>query len=178
MQVQTEKLRLELLDAIAVAKELATRVDPEAFRRRPEDGSWSAAECIEHLSLSAETFVRRLRRVVEASKRMPPPRAEKLTWIGRAYVWLLEPPVGRKLPAPQSFVPGAVAERAVLMARFERTHRELIALIEETDTIDRTRIKVPTPVGKWVRISLLDSFTALAAHARRHLWQAQRAINA
>ncbi len=176
MQVHTEKLRLELLDAMGAAKELAARVDSDAFRRRPADGSWSAAECIEHLSLTAETFVRRLRRVIEASKKQKPRRDETLSWLGRAYVWLLEPPVNRKLPAPSAFLPGAVAERAVLMARFERTHRELITLIEETDTFDRTRIKVATPVGKWMRISVLDSFTALAAHARRHIWQAQRAL--
>lgn len=176
MRVQTERLRLEILDSIGRAKELARKVDDPTFRRRPEGDAWSAAECIDHLNVSTESFVRKIRRAVEGGKVRPGRDHEDLTLFGRIYLWLMEPPVRKRLPSPQNYVPAATTPpREVLLVRFERAHRELIQLIEETDAIDRGRLKLPSPVSKWIRISLLDAFAVLAAHDRRHLWQAERA---
>jgi len=176
MRVQTERLRLEILDSIGRVRDLARRVDEAAFRKRPEEHGWSAAECVDHLNSSTESFVRKIRRVIETGKVRPGSPQEDLTLLGRLYLWFMEPPVRKRVPSPQNYVPGATTPpREVLLVRFEKSHRELIQLIEETDAIDRTRLKLPTPVSKWIRISLLDAFAVLASHDRRHLWQAERA---
>lgn len=147
----------------------------EALRRRPAENSWSAAECIEHLSVATETYVRRIRRALETARRRAPRKKEKLSFVGSIYIRFMEPPVRRRLPAPKGLMPGAVAEnRDALLARFDQTHRALIELIEETDAFDRTGIKLRSPI-RLIKVSLLDSFALLAAHDRRHLWQAERA---
>jgi hypothetical protein len=63
----------------------------------------------------------------------------------------------------------------VLPAFLERQQRIL-------ETIDRSRgveldtIKIASPFERRVRYSMWSSFCVTAAHARRHLWQAERAL--
>jgi hypothetical protein len=52
----------------------------------------------------------------------------------------------------------------------------LIRILEESDAINRSKIKVNSPASRYVKLRLLDGFSILTAHARRHLWQAERAI--
>lgn len=175
MRPHTEKLRLEILDSVARARELVRRAGEPALRKQPEEGGWSAAECLEHLTLSTESFTRKLRRALDAAVTRPARGQETTSWLGRILLWHTEPPVRKKDTAPEKFHPTVPASRDVLLARFEKAHRELIQLIEETDGIDRMRVKVPYVAVKWIRITLLDAFTLLSAHDRRHLWQAERA---
>lgn len=177
MRVYTEKLRLEILDSVGRARDLARRAGDAALRKQPQEGGWSAAECIEHLTLSTESFTRKLRRALDAATTRPARGEEKISWLGKILVWHTEPPVRRKDTAPEKFHPTVPASREVLLGRFEKAHRELIQLIEETDGIDRLRVKVPYVAAKWMRISLLDAFALLAAHDRRHLWQAEKACD-
>ena len=177
MRAPTEKLRLEILDSIGRARELV-RKSGEGIRKQPEEGGWSAAECLEHLTLTTESFTRKLRRAIDETTTRPAREREEHTWAGRIYLWFVEPPVWRKISTTAKFVPTAPVSRDVLLARFEKAHRELIQLIEETDVIDRIRVKVPAPAWKRLRISLLDALAALCAHDRRHLWQAERACGA
>ncbi len=178
MQIQTERLRLEYQDSIARGLELAARIDDQRLRRRPDAGGWCAAECLEHLSVTMEVYQKRIREAMYKGKLRPARRKEKVSLIGRIVARVLEPPVGRKLSAPGEFAPQNVPERAALLRRFEQTHRAMIQLIEETDAIDRGRVKVPATGSERMRLPLLDIFAVLAAHDRRHLWQAERAAGA
>jgi hypothetical protein len=176
MRAQTERLRLEYRDSIARARELVSRSGSEAMRRKAEDGGWCASECLDHLNLTNEDYLRRMTAAVGAAEVRPPRREETLSWIGRYFVRSFEPPVKRRFTAAATLVPAGTPPRIELLAsRFEQTHQHLIRLIEETDAIDRTQIKITLADSDWVRVTLFDAFCLLAAHDRRHLWQAERA---
>jgi hypothetical protein len=176
MHEGTQRLCRELREAVLRGRALITAADDAKLYQRPGEASWSAAECVEHLSLTAEKYNRRIRRMLETAKTRPAGGPAKHTIIGRILLSMMEPPVRRKLPAPKGFVPGSGDPRDVLLARYEAAHEELIKLIEETDAIDRTRVKVPSPATNLIRISLHDAFALISAHTRRHLWQAERAL--
>ncbi|HUP61946.1 MAG TPA: DinB family protein [Thermoanaerobaculia bacterium] len=177
MNEQTMRLRRELEDNVRRGKELAARVDDESLSRRPAERSWSVAECLEHLNVSAEEYIGRIRAGLDAAERRPPRRRERLSILGRIFVWFMEPPVRKRLPAPRGFRPAkAPIAREVLLHRYDTLHAELIRLLEESDAFDRSRIKVPSPASDRMRLSVLDAFAILASHGRRHLWQAERAI--
>lgn len=176
MNEQTLRLRNELEEIMRRGKELVASVDDAVLTRRPAEGSWSAAECIEHLNISAEKYVRRFRRALDAGPKLPPRERETLTWRGRFFVWLLEPPMRRKLRAPRGYAPQSAPPREELVARYVNLHAELIRILEESDAIDRSKIHVNSPASRYVKLRLLDGFSLLTAHARRHLRQAGRAI--
>lgn len=176
MKEGTTRLRAELADAVERGQALAARLDDAALMRRPAPASWSVAENLEHLSATAATFGRRIRRHLEASAIAQTGRQETLSIVGRMYRRLVEPPARLRLKVPAAaLLPGEIVSREALLARFSETHATLIALIEESDAYDRMRIRIPTPFAKRITITLYDSFAVLAAHARRHIWQAERA---
>lgn len=175
MTSETARLRAELEDVITRVRALVADVDDAALQRKPGPGAWSAAECIEHLSVATEKYVRRIARALESGERRPPRDGARHTLWGRFWLWLLAPPVKRRLPVPPPLVPLSAPARQELLARFDASHGALMRLLEETDSVDRTRIKVASPASKYIHLSILDAFAILASHGRRHLVQAERA---
>lgn len=176
MQVQTERLRLEYRDCVARAKDLVAGAGLDALRRKADDGGWSAAECLDHLNLSTEDSIRRIREAIEESEQRPARREEKLTLVGRLILRNMEPPIRRRYTAAATVVPAATPGRVdILLGRFEQLHGQLVRLLEETDALDRMRIKVTLADYEWLRPTLFDTFCIIGAHDRRHLWQAERA---
>lgn len=177
MTEETTRLKSEFDDVTRRVRELVGRIDDVTLHRRPSYASWSAAEVVEHLSVTAEKYSRRIARALESADRQPPRARSRHTLWGRFWLWLLEPPLWRKLSAPPPFAPnGAPADRAVLLAHFDAAHASLTKLVEDTDAVDRTTIKVQSPSSKYIRLSILDAFAILASHGRRHLIQAERAV--
>lgn len=174
MREETLRLRRETESIVARALELAGRLDDKALYRRPAPGSWSIAECLEHLSVSAGKYARRGRKIVEEGNTRPAGRDGHLSLFGKLYVWLLEPPARLKLPAPKPLRPQSAPPRAQLLEHFKQSHAAFLELIDATDTIDRTAIKIASPISKKLKLTMLDMFTLGAAHGRRHLWQAER----
>lgn len=58
------------------------------------------------------------------------------------------------------------------MESFLAMHREAIRYIESSSGLDLARVKVQSPFVARLRYPLGFSFELLAAHERRHLWQA------
>jgi hypothetical protein len=173
----TERLGVELADVVRNGNTLAARLDDAALMRRPAPASWSVAENLDHLSATAATFGRRIRRRLDtATVATTSDVSERPTLVGRIWWRLVEPPVRLRLKVPAAALqPGAIESRALLMSRFDETHATLIALLEESDAYDRMRVRIPTPFAKRLTVTLFDAFEVLAAHGRRHLWQAERA---
>jgi hypothetical protein len=177
MKPHTDRLRRELDDVLQRGSALVARLDDQTLQRRPSAESWSVAECVDHLSATAELYVRRFRRTLDAATvRSEQPR-ESLSVKGWLLVTFMEPPVRRlrlKLPTPK-LAPAPMPSRDALVQRFEDMHRQLAMLLEESDGYDRLKLRVTTPASKHLKITLVDGFSLLTAHCRRHLWQAERA---
>jgi DinB superfamily len=177
MKLETERLGRELADVIRGGNELAAQLDDAALMRRPSPKSWSVAENLEHLSATAATFARRIRRRLDGATAQSIVPAEKRSIPGRVWLRLVEPPVRLRLKVPAAALqPGEINSREQLMTRFSDTHATLIALLDESDAYDRMNLRVQTPFSKRVTVTLVDTFAVLAAHGRRHLWQAKRAV--
>lgn len=174
MNAQTERLRREFEDVVRRGRALAGGVDDATLMRRPAERSWSRAECLEHLSSTAEEYGRRIQAALDAQDRPQSGRRERLSVSGWLFLKFMEPPVRKRVRVPnRAFKPGAVTTREALLNRFEEQHARLIALLEESDGLDRRRLRVLAPVGKF-SFPLFDTFAILASHGRRHLWQAER----
>jgi hypothetical protein len=177
MKPQTDRLRREFDEVLRHGSALVGRLDDQALQRRPSADSWSVAECVDHLSATAELYVRRFRRTLDAATLRSEQPRERLSLRGWLLVTFMEPPVRRlrlKLPT-QKIAPAGMPSRDALLQRFEDMHRQLAALLEESDGYDRLKLRVTTPASKHLKITLVDGFSLLTAHARRHLWQAERA---
>jgi hypothetical protein len=163
----------------AVEREFAvlmeTLTEPQ-LNWRPTDGRWSIAECIAHLTAAGRAYVVPLEQAIERGfKRgylggrdfQPGP-------LGRWFIAQMEPPPRRRLPTPRKFVPQQVEPVASLRSRYEAVHREMIDAVLKAEGLDLSRVKLSSPIMPLVRQSLGTWLGFLAAHERRHLWQARQ----
>jgi hypothetical protein len=61
----------------------------------------------------------------------------------------------------------------VLLA-FARTHDQIRNLVDEVAYLDLNRLKFRNPLLPLLRVRVGTALLIMAAHERRHLWQAQR----
>jgi hypothetical protein len=107
-----------------------------------------------------------------------PPARLRADLMGRLLAWLLEPPSRVKTKTPPAFVPVADLPKADGLAAWDRAHATLADLVARARgaPIDRVKIVSPfDPRGK-LKYSVYSALLILAAHERRHLWQASRAL--
>ena len=167
----------ELNEATRRAWTLVQSTDGRLFTVRPKALSWSAAECLAHLSISTEMFLPVMRKAVEegrkkkSSKNGPP----KMDVLGRVLAWFLEPPIRTRVKTAAPFVPKSTRAKAEAFGEFASLQEKLIDLLREAREAD-FRTKVVSPFDKRVRYNLFSAFRIVAAHERRHLWQAEQAI--
>ncbi len=169
------------LAAAAELRRLIERVDaharsapPKAWCRRPTPEGWSAAECLEHLSLTAETASRLLRAVPERTGRRlrgPSPR-----WWVRLFVRSLEPPPRLRTRTRAAFLPNGDVDAATAVVRFRLTHAVLAHDVTTIAAADLHRVCVASPFGP-LAYTPLEWALVVAAHGRRHVWQAERVLD-
>jgi hypothetical protein len=143
---------------------------------RAAPGSWSVAECLDHLAVANRVYVAAMRPAAAGAADRPRRRPAKPGVVGGLFVWSLEPPVKRlfKLPAPPTIRPRAAPTLAESSAAFFASHRDAVAFLHEVAALDLAGIRFVNPFLPGVRFSLATGLHVIAAHERRHLWQAWR----
>lgn len=177
-----ENLRSELESdfetLIDRVRSLAEAVDADTFLQRPAEGSWSAAECVDHLNGTARLYLPELEKAIAEARRqgLTGDRADGRTLLGRLIAWATAPPPRLKMSTFTELEPAQDTDPAELVAEFARLHRALIDQMNATTDLDGKRIKVRSLLDSRLKLSLDDWYAFLVAHARRHLWQAERAL--
>src|SRR5262245_55574364 len=162
--------------AVDEARNLLTYTDEDALRKRPAPASWSALECVVHLNLATEAMLPGIRQAIEqAPARSDDQRNYKLDFAGRLLAWSLEPPAFLKLKAPKLAQPMESANPEPALEEFERLHEELVGLLHASagKAIDQQKMKSPFAN---MHYNAYSAFRIIAAHDRRHLWQARKAV--
>ena len=174
-----EGVEKELNDATQRAWTLVQSNDGRLFTVRPNTSSWSAAECLSHLSISTEMFLPVLQKAIDdarkrglAAGKQPP----KMDILGRVLRWFLEPPIRQRVKTTAPFVPRSVRAKAEAFGEFASLQSKLAEQLSAARGIDLTKIKIVSPFDKRVRYNVYSAFRIVIAHQRRHLWQAEQAV--
>jgi hypothetical protein len=178
MNSRLEDYRQQFQRIAAEATALAGGLAEDRFWRRPADGGWSVGECFAHLTAVGSEEVQAIEKATAEA------RAKGIAGTGpfrcpaweRLIVWMTEPPVKQKAPAPKRFVPLPGQPAKVVMDGFLALQRQFVAQVERADGLDLRRVKVPTPIGQWLKLSLGGLLAQAAAHERRHLAQAKKVL--
>ncbi len=173
-----EGVQDQLRTAIRQARELADGMDHATFNARPAEGSWSVGECLVHLNEIARLYLPEIADAVESAREaglLVQPGSARRTLMGRLITWTQEPPVRFRMKTFEAVVPVGESDPTEVADDFEALHEELIVRINEAADLDWKRVKIRSVLDRRLTLSLGDWFFFLAAHARRHLWQAERA---
>jgi hypothetical protein len=175
-----EDVEKELNQATARAWALVSSTDGRLFTVRPTPTSWSAAECIAHLSISSQSFVEPLQKAIEVArtKGLTAKRPPKMDVLGRTLRWFLEPPIRQRVKTAAPFVPRSVRAKAEAFGEFAALQSKLTDILHDARDLDLNRMKIVSPFDKRIRYNFYSAYRILVAHERRHLWQAEQAIAA
>lgn len=146
---------------------------------RAEPGSWSVAECLDHLATSNRVYLSGMQPAAErgraAGRRRRGPARPGV--IGGWFVRTLEPPVKSRffrMKAPKSIRPRTSPALGDAADQFFASQDEVRAFLRQNADIDLVGVRFVNPFIRGVRFSLATGFHVIAAHERRHLWQAWR----
>jgi len=145
---------------------------------RAHHGSWSVAECLDHLATGNCVYLRAMqpaaKRALERGRRRGRPAQPGL--IGRWFIRTLEPPVSPRFrsKAPQAIRPRVSPALHDALAQFLTSQDEVRTFLREYADIDLAGVRFRNPFVRGVWFSLATGLHVLAAHERRHLWQAWR----
>jgi uncharacterized damage-inducible protein DinB len=171
-----EKLLQENEAVIARVRARLSGVSPDRLARRPASGGWSVAEVLEHLIVSADSYLTTMRPLIREQRGGPVDgnAVWTPTIMGGLLASSLRNP--RKLPAPRSYKPGPTP-RSGAPAEFLRRQEEVGRLIADAGTMDWRRVKMRSPVAPILRMNLGDALTILVVHAERHAGQIERVLS-
>lgn len=174
-----DRLRAEARENHQRVAELARRLDPEELVRRPQAGSWSVGEVLEHLCVVDELSRAIVIRLLAAAPRDAgaPLREWKSTLIGGLIAWGLENP--RKMKGPRAFRIGPTPRGGVVEDFLARDSR-FIQGMDDAASLDWNALRLPSAALPRIapKMNLGDSFRINVVHVRRHLGQMERAVQA
>ena len=146
---------------------------------RPSPG-WSIVECLQHLNLAERYYIRNLQHKVATLGLVQTQPADQLLesdWVGKAMLYIVDPQVKMKVPAPGIIRPRPAIDLdpAAVLEQFNELQTLLHSLLDKAVYLDWNQEKVASLFGQWLKIRLGDTFRMLVAHTERHLNQALRA---
>ena len=177
MHPDLEHLSLQFAEADARLHRLAESVSEREWGTRPPNGGWCIDECVAHITLTNQRYVPILAEASDAAPTFdesgPPPHLHR-DLAGRLLSWMMEPPVRFRVPTRPEFTPRDTVSRQRTMAAFDAAQAAIQQQIRAMDGHDITTIRVTSPFNTSLRYSAYSALHILAAHERRHLWQAER----
>ncbi len=170
---------LDDIDAADRAGEtIASQVTDEQFNWRPREGQgWSIAQCLDHLATINAFYSKPVQQAVDVARARGWTRQGPAApgFFGRRFVASQEPPVKRRLRAPGRVQPApASRSREEILGAYHDAHTSVRRLIASAAEVDINRATFPNPFLRIIRMRVSTALLTLAAHDRRHLWQAEQ----
>ena len=170
-----------ILDDINVADRaadvIAAACTDEQFHWRPRDGQgWSIGECLDHLATINVVYGNAIREGIQNARGRRWTRRGPAVpgFFGALFVKSLEPPVKRRLRAPANTRPGPSRNRDATLAAYHAAHEHIRAMVADAAEIDANRACFVNPFIRVLRVRVSTGLSVIAAHDRRHLWQAEQ----
>ena len=180
MAPELEAFREEFDAISADADSLLASLSEPQFYWSPDPGTWSVAQCFEHLNVTARSYLPMLDDSIANAKRFGVYATGpfRYRWFSRYFVKSMEPPVRRRFKAPPVFQPAPQTapqrKRIEIEAGFRGYQVQFVDRLRQANGVDLAKARVQSPANRWIRLDLGAGFALMAAHERRHLWQARR----
>jgi hypothetical protein len=173
--VQLADLRRQFNACSADAEKLIASISENKVNLRAKDDAWSIAECVAHLTATTALYLPIMSSALAGAPAGDGPY--KMDFRGRMLKWILEPPYRTKAKTLPSLEPRLNDARRVL-PDFLASQQEFLNAMQLWNGRALDKVFITSLFNKRLRYNMYSLFNVVAAHQRRHLWQAQRAKDA
>jgi DinB family protein len=169
------RITSELDAADARARALTKGLSLAQLNWKPRPDVWSVGQCLEHLCLSNEVYVRP---IAESLGGAPTGRVDEITpgWFGRWFIRnYIEPTTQkRRTRAPGKSTPVAKQIEPSIVERFSASNAGIRNVMARAQEYDVNRVRFRNPYVPLIRFTVGTGFQIIARHNHRHLLQAER----
>lgn len=144
---------------------------------RLEPGSWSVAECLDHLAQTTRAFLPAILDAVATAPDLKTRRPLRTGALARLFIRNLEPPYRIRFKVLAQIAPQQQDFEAAWNG-FLESQSELLATVQSATGLAIDRVKIKSPVYARISYNVYGALRILAAHERRHLWQAKGILKA
>jgi hypothetical protein len=175
---QIDSLLLELRETRARAEAISNGRTPAELLRRPAEKRWSAAECVEHLNITNRAYLPHLSEAIRTLRRknLVSRGGFRLDWNARLLKYWLEPPSRLRLPTGAAFQPVSVQDPAAVLTAFQSIGQKLEQELASGRGLALDAGRIRSPFAESMQYNVYSAFAIMAAHNRRHLWQAGKVL--
>ena len=158
------------------ARQLVSGLSHAQLNWQPDARAWSVAQCLDHLGQINSVYTPALQAAVRHVDRSSVGLYEPIQpgWFGRWFINAMQPPPRRKFKSPAKGRPGTHKSGDEVLSAFIASHNELRRLIHEARELNLNRIRFKNPFVSVLRFTVGTGILIIAAHDRRHLWQARQ----
>ena len=147
----------------------------EQLRWRPGPQRWSIAECLDHLNITLGFYLPKIDKTIQVGWRQRSTSQENGRYLQSEIEALrvVEPPVTVRHEAARSLYPAIAVDPDCLVDDFHQTRDRYVDLVRRAFGLDLPRIMIGEPLHPFLR-TLGGTLAFIAAHDRRHMWQAEQ----
>jgi hypothetical protein len=172
-----EAVRAQFEATEGAARALAGSLSDADFNWQPAPGSWSIGQCLQHLATGTDEVLPAIDRAIATAREhqwmaLGPVR---YGWLARLMVTSMEPPVKWRMKTNRMFEPTREQlRREAVLAELIASRGRILERVRQSVGLNIKRAIVVSPVSRLIRVPLGAYLAFLAAHDRRHLWQARQ----
>ena len=171
---QLDEVKAQFDAPSARARQLFTGNSADVLTRRPQPDRWSPTECVAHLALTNLHYPPLIQGALDQAPAGDGPYG--MDFRGRSLRWILEPPYRSGVKTMPSMEPQAGESPEQVLSAFLASQAEILELLEAARGKALEKTTITSPFSKRMRYNAFSCFQVLAAHERRHLWQAEQAL--
>ena len=149
----------------------------DQLNRKPSPDKWSIGECIDHLVVSHEQYLNKIRKTNIEN----PPSGKGLisykhSLFGKLLINAVAPETTRKVKTFKVFKPNHKLINVGVVDNYYRSLDELIDIAGKFEGYDLNKIRISSPISSFIRLNLGDAFMIHLNHDRRHINQANNVL--
>jgi hypothetical protein len=177
--LQLSALVEQIQSATRAAQKLVLGREPVDLTWRLERGSWSVAECFDHLAQTARAFLPAISTAAAAAPGLSTNRSLQTGTVATLFIRHLEPPYRLRYKVLHQLAPQCKdKDFEAAYNGFVESQAQLSEAICSAAGLAIDRVRIKSPVYGRISYNVYGAFRILAAHERRHLWQAEQILKA
>ena len=150
-------------------------LDEEQLLYKAAPKKWSIAECFQHLYIANSLYLKDIESRLNKSEVVTIEYPIKLSWMGKLFLYFVDPQYKWKVKAPKIFKPvdkNRVYSGKEVLNNYLKLQDELIEAAERAMGYDHKNIYTYSPLSSLLRFNIGEQFYIMLRHEKRHINQA------
>jgi len=153
-------------------------ISDEKFNYKISPNKWSIAQIIEHLVISNNLYLPRIKNAMEKKEKSENENTEfRNSLLGKIIFATMKPESKITFKAPKIFLPSQNNLEKSIVEKYLSQKKEIITAINEAGSFNISKIKVSSPATKLLRLNLGEILLLTYIHNKRHAIQIENILN-